>query len=442
VQKHGGLPRYLTRPLRISGLAGPPCFTNPAAHENSWGDLRDPLTSAVGRSLSLCHEFSWARKCAKTLSIRGNGGVVTKAQGGARKNSLTFPESNHLYYGDNLDILRNDIASASVDLVYLDPPFNSQANYNILFKAHSGEQSQAQIEAFEDTWHWNEHAETAFDQVMHSGNSDAAEMLRAMRAFLKENDLMAYLTMMAIRLIELHRTLKSTGSLYLHCDPTASHYLKTLMDAIFGVENFRNEIIWQRSTGKSLMTTRLPNNHDVILAYQKTSDGYWHEAAMFSPYDADDLPPTVAAKYTHKDADGRIYQLDNLINPNPNRPNLTYEFLGVTKVWRWTKDRMRQAHADGLVVQSEPGRVPRLKRYLDEQRGRPFGDVWADIPPLNSQAQERLGYPTQKPVALLERILRLASKPGDVVLDPFCGCVDRDRAGSRKLDRAISGFSA
>lgn len=205
--------------------------------------------------------------------IRGNDGVVTKAQVGYINNSPTSPGSNHLYYGDNLDILRNDIASASVDLVYLDPPFNSQANYNILFKAHSGEQSQAQIEAFEDTWHWNEHAETAFDKVMHSGNSDAAEMLRAMRAFLKENDLMAYLTMMAIRLIELHRTLKSTGSLYLHCDPTASHYLKNLMDAIFGVENFRNEIIWQRSTGKSLMTTRLPNNHDVIFRLPKDGRG-------------------------------------------------------------------------------------------------------------------------------------------------------------------------
>lgn len=365
--------------------------------------------------------------------------MVMKPKPRAPKDLSTSKMPNHLYYGDNLDILRAHIKDESIDLIYLDPPFNSQASYNILFKAHSGQQSRAQIEAFEDTWHWNEHAEAAFDEVMHSGNGDAAEMLRAMRAFLKENDMMAYVTMMAIRLIELRRVLKPSGSLYLHCDPTASHYLKCLMDAIFGVENFRNEVIWQRSTGKSLMTTRLPNNHDVILAYQKTNEGYWDESAMFSPYDADDLPLTVAAKYTHREPDGRLFQLDNLINPNPNRPNLTYEFLGVTKVWRWTKTRMQQAYEDGLIVQSAPGRVPRLKRYLDEQRGRPFGDVWADIPPLNSQAQERLGYPTQKPVALLERILRLASKPGDVVLDPFCGCGTTVHA-AHKLERQWIGI--
>jgi site-specific DNA-methyltransferase (adenine-specific) len=346
---------------------------------------------------------------------------------------------NHLYYGDNLEILRNNIADETVDLIYLDPPFNSQANYNVLFKALSGQQSKAQIEAFEDTWHWNEHAEAAFDEVMHSGNGDAAEMLRAMRSFLKENDMMAYLTMMAIRLIELHRVLKPTGSIYLHCDPTASHYLKTLMDAIFGVTNFRNEIIWQRSTGKSLMTKRLPSNHDVILAYQKTDESVWNEDAMFSPYDADDLPPTVAAKYTHEDSDGRVYRLDSLINPNANRPNLTYEFLGVTRVWRWTKDRMHKAYADGIVVQSEPGRVPQLKRYLEEQRGRAFGDVWIDIPPLNSQAQERLGYPTQKPMALLERILNLASREDGVVLDPFCGCGTTINA-AQKLGRGWIGI--
>jgi adenine specific DNA methylase Mod len=167
-------------------------------------------------------------------------------------NRLLLPHfvrmSNHLYYGDNLDILRDNIPDESVDLVYLDPPFNSQATYNVLFKAPSGQQSEAQIEAFEDTWHWNEHAEAAFDEVMHSGNGDAAEMLRAMRLFLKENDMMAYLTMMAIRLIELRRVLKPTGSIYLHCDPTASHYLKILMDAIFDAKDFRSEISWRRSS--------------------------------------------------------------------------------------------------------------------------------------------------------------------------------------------------
>jgi site-specific DNA-methyltransferase (adenine-specific) len=153
--------------------------------------------------------------------------------------------NNHLYYGDNLQVLRENFPDESIDLIYLDPPFNSQASYNILFRAPTGEQSKAQIEAFEDTWHWNDHAELAFDEVIHSGNTDAAEMLRAMRAFLKENDMMAYLTMMAVRLIELHRVLKPTGSLYLHCDPTASHYLKQILDGIYGTRQFKNEIIWR-----------------------------------------------------------------------------------------------------------------------------------------------------------------------------------------------------
>ena len=158
---------------------------------------------------------------------------------------------NHLYYGDNLDVLRDHIASESVDLVYLDPPFNSNASYNVLFEEPSGNASAAQIEAFDDTWHWTDAAEEAFAQVLRSGNGAAAEMLRAMRGFLGENDMMAYLAMMALRLIELHRVLKPTGSLYLHCDPTASHYLKILLDAVFGARNFRNEIIWKRSGSHS-----------------------------------------------------------------------------------------------------------------------------------------------------------------------------------------------
>jgi site-specific DNA-methyltransferase (adenine-specific) len=165
---------------------------------------------------------------------------------------------NHLYYGDNLEILRDHIRDESIDLVYLDPPFNSQATYNVLFRAPTGERSQAQIEAFEDTWHWNETAERAFDEVLQSGTTAAAEMLRALRAFLKENDVMAYLTMMAIRLLELHRVLKPTGSLYLHCDPAAGHYLKVVMDAIFGVRNFRNEIMNKAPYGRTLRTSAFP----------------------------------------------------------------------------------------------------------------------------------------------------------------------------------------
>lgn len=346
---------------------------------------------------------------------------------------------NRLYYGDNLKVLREHIADESVDLVYLDPPFNSNATYNVLFKAPDGHQSQSQIEAFDDTWHWTDSAEDAYWQVLRGDNSDVAKMLEAMRAFLGENDMMAYLAMMAVRMLELHRVLKPTGSLYLHCDPTASHYLKILLDAVFGRDSQINEIIWQRSTGKALMTRRLPFNHDVILVAAKSAVWTWNQEKLYIPYDPANLPTKTAEKYSQIDTDGRRYQLDNLINPNPDRPNLTYEFLGVTRVWRWTRERMQAAYEAGLVVQTGPGRVPRLKRYLDEQEGLPLSDVWTDIPPLNSQAQERLGYPTQKPVALLERILSASSNPGDVVLDPFCGCGTTVHA-AQKLGRQWIGI--
>lgn len=199
---------------------------------------------------------------------------------------------NTLYYGDNLHVLRNSVASESVDLVYLDPPFNSQANYNVLFKSPAGEQSHAQIEAFEDTWHWNNTAEHAFDDVMGSGNSDVAEMLRALRSFLKENDTMAYLTMMAVRLLELHRALTPTGSLYLHCDTTASHYLKILLDGVFGPRNFRNEVIWKRTSAHS-STRGYGAVHDAILFYAKSDSFIWND--QYGPYDEQ----YVEAFFTH-----------------------------------------------------------------------------------------------------------------------------------------------
>lgn len=349
--------------------------------------------------------------------------------------------ANTLYYGDNLQVLRGFIDSESVDLIYLDPPFNSQANYNILFKSPAGMKSRAQIEAFEDTWHWNEFAELAFDEVLKSGNSEASEMLRAFRSFLKENDTMAYLTMMAVRLLELHRVLKKTGSLYLHCDPTASHYLKILLDAIFGADMFRNEVTWKRTTTHSDSKT-WSRVSDTVFFYTKGSKFTWN-----TPREAHSAE-YIADKYCNDDGDGRLYQLDNMTSPNP-RPNMMYAWKGFSfpeKGWRYSRQTMAKLDAEGRIWYPrrndgdfDTAKRPRLKRYLDEMEGGVTGDIWTDISPINSQAQERLGYPTQKPLALLERILQASSNEGDVVLDPFCGCGTTIHA-AQKLKRRWIGI--
>lgn len=322
-----------------------------------------------------------------------------------------------LYFGDNLFVLRDEIKNESVDLVYLDPPFNSKRDYNLLFKTPKGHDSDAQIAAFDDTWHWGEQAEREFAELLHQENTDVSEMIQSLRRFLKESDLMAYLVMMTNRLLELHRILKPTGNLYLHCDPTASHYLKVVLDAIFTTGYFENEIIWRRQNAKGLAFTRFASNHDVILKYAKSKDRIWHP--QYKEHD----PEYLENFYKFVDPEnGRKYRLGDLTNPNKDRPNLTYEFLGVTRVWRWTKERMQKAYDDGLVIQSKPGGVPQFKRYLDEQEGTPIDDIWDDILPIQAQSAERLGYPTQKPLALLERIIQSSSNEGDIVLDPFCGC--------------------
>ncbi len=346
--------------------------------------------------------------------------------------------TNALYYGDNLDILRRYITDESVDLVYLDPPFNSAQDYNVLFAEKDGSRSAAQIKAFGDTWEWDQGAARAYQDVVELGGQ-VSRAMQAFRQLLGTNDMLAYLAMMAPRLIELRRVLRPTGSIYLHCDSTASHYLKLLMDAIFGATNFRNEIIWQRTTSKGLMTRRLARNHDIILSYQASEKANWNSDALFIPYNLNMIDEKTASKYRYRDEKGRLYKLADLTNPNPDRPNLTYEFLGVTRVWRWTRERMQAAYEAGIVIQPSPGAVPRLKEYLDEQRGKPLGDVWTDIDPLNSQAQERLGYPTQKPEALLERIIKASSNEGDIVLDPFCGC-GTTIAAAQRLNRRWIGI--
>jgi site-specific DNA-methyltransferase (adenine-specific) len=325
----------------------------------------------------------------------------------------TAPEapSNILFRGDNLDVLRNNIGDESVDLIYLDPPFNSNASYSAIFESPAGGQPPARIEAFDDAWRWDARAQDAFDQVMRSGNA-AAAMLRAMRSVLHENDMLAYLAMMAVRLMEMHRVLKPTGTLYLHCDPTASHYLKILLDAIFRTAGYRNEIVWKRSNPKSHASTNFPACTDTILRYCKGPEAIYRQ-----PYGAHD-PAYVARAYRYRDGRG-VYRLLPLLNPNDDRPNLTYEFLGVTRVWRWTRERMQKAYDDGLVVQRKPGAVPQYKKYLNSSKGRTVTNCWTDIP--QAAGGEASGYPTQKPLALLERIIAASSDAGGVVLDPFCG---------------------
>ncbi|MCR9150218.1 MAG: DNA methyltransferase [Rhodobacteraceae bacterium] len=321
-----------------------------------------------------------------------------------------------------------------MDLIYLDPPFNSNASYNVLFKGPTGRDSAAQIEAFDDTWHWGEAAEAAYRDVLHSG-SDAGEMLRAMRAFLGDNDMMAYLAMMAVRMLELHRVLKPTGSLYLHCDPTASHYLKILLDAVFGARNFRNEVIWKRTTAHSDTKGRFSHETDTILFFVKCEGAVWN--SQFQPH----AESYIKSHYRHEDKRGR-HRHDNIIRSQSMgpRPNLSYEYSGFTPPygWRVKREKLEELDADNRLYWSRSG-TPYLKRYLDEQPGEVVGNIWQDIPPLNSQAQERLGYPTQKPVALLERILAASSNPGDVVLDPFCGCGTSVHA-AQKMDRRWIGI--
>lgn len=327
-----------------------------------------------------------------------------------------------LFYGDNLEVLRAHVADASVDLVYLDPPFNSNASYNILFKAPNGAGADASIEAFDDTWAWGPAASAALMDITESGNHRLHVLMQAMRTAIGENAMMAYLAMMAVRLVELHRVLKPTGSLYLHCDPTASHYLKLVLDAVFGPEQFRNEIIWKRAdTVKGNFgqgSARFDCNTDSIFFYGKSPSNCFDQP--FKAY----TDEYIRSSYRHVEpGTGRRYQLISMTGPGgASKGNPEYEVMGVKRYWRYSRSRMDELIAGGLVVQASPGSVPRKKQYLDEGNGVPVQSLWDDIPALHSKAQERLGYPTQKPIALLERIISASSNPGDVVLDPFCGC--------------------
>jgi len=340
-----------------------------------------------------------------------------------------------LYYGDNLDILRRYLKDETIDLVYLDPPFNSAQNYNAFFQEKDGSAAASQIRAFEDTWTWNQESQRVYEELILQPGK-VSEVMQAFRTFLGTNDMMAYLAMMAPRLVELRRVLKPTGSLYLHCDPTASHYLKMLCDAVLGKDNFRSEIIWRRTSSHN-SAQRFGPVHDVILFYSKTDAYLWNQ--QHQNYDEAYLKQRFkrGGKRPWKDSDltgagvrygesGKVWR--------------GFDVTGKGRHWMFPVAELDKLDATGRIYWPEKkGGWPRLRKFLDESDGLPMQDVWSDVPPVNAMAQERLGYPTQKPVALLERIIKASSNPGDVVLDPFCGCGTTIDA-AEKLDRDWIGI--
>ncbi len=332
----------------------------------------------------------------------------------------TSLDVNTLYYGDNLDMLRRYIPDESIDLVYLDPPFQSGRDYNVLFEEQDGTKAAAQIQAFEDTWEWDQRAASTFDEVVSKGTR-VALALESFRQFFSGSPMLAYLTMMAPRLVELRRALKPSGCLYLHCDPTASHYLKQLLDAVFGPENFLSEVIWKR-TGTHSSAHRWGPVHDVIFYYAKEEGEHvWNR-----PY----VPLSAEHKKQHYgkvDDEGRVFTHGELTAPGTRNGRSGavfrgFDVTGIGRHWCTTVEKLEVMVTEGRIYFPPDGGWPRLIRYEIDSKGRAIGDTWEDIPPLNMKATERLGYPTQKPVALLERIIAASSNEGDVVLDPFCGC--------------------
>lgn len=282
-----------------------------------------------------------------------------------------------LFFGDNLRILES-IPDEQFDLIYLDPPFNSERNYNVLFKEGQVD-SSAQIHAFEDTWEWTPPTIRLFEDLQHSTNPKIAILITSLVEFIGQNSMMAYLVNMTARLIPLRRALKSTGSIYLHCDPTASHYLKIILDVLFGEENFRNEIIWHYSGWNARLKDKFNGRHDVILFYSKNDRQHFNSFAL--PWASEEEYIKVRKQKVLTDETGRKYVL------------------------------------------SDAGGGQRVMRYIEDamKYGKPVDDVW-DIDKLNNSSKEKLGYPTQKPEALLERIVKASTNEGDWVLDPFCGC--------------------
>ena len=381
---------------------------------------------------------------------------------------------NALYYGDNLEILRKNIPNESVDLVYLDPPFNSQRTYNVLFKQHKVDGAGAQLDVFDDTWTWGQEAERSYYELINGEHAKVADTAHALFNLLGKSDMLAYLVMMAQRLVELHRTLKLTGSLYLHCDPTASHYLKLLLDAIFGPACFRNEIIWRR-TGSHGKVRRFGPTHDVIFFYTRTSDNSYKWKGSKRPY----MLGHVVENFVEDENGWRTNYYGNVLtgsgtrNGESGKPWRGFDPTAKGRHWAIPGKIVDDANEDfsgmgqhekldrlyelGLITITPGQAWPMYQHYITPADGVTASDIWAfqpytegtvfgnrdgidhDVRWLSPRDRERLGYPTQKPLGLLERIISASTDPGDVVLDPFCGCGTTVDA-AQKLGRSWIGI--
>lgn len=354
---------------------------------------------------------------------------------------------NQLFYGDNLEVLRKYIKDESVDLCYIDPPFNSKRNYDQIYN-NLGKEDRAQAQVFIDTWTWDDHANQGLDEIFSNDQGhftqQSIDLIAGLTKVLGKGGLLAYLVSMTLRIAEIYRVLKLTGSFYLHCDQTASHYLKLLIDSIFCSQggDFKNEIIWKRKSGRgetNHKSSRFGVSTDTILFYTKSNQSCFN--SQFS-FEVEGYSNYVDKSFKYVDENGRRYQADNLASPSP-RPNLMYEYKGYKPPatgWAISKEKMEQWDQEGRLhfPKDTTGRI-RRKRFLDELQGKPIQNLWDDIQPISSQDKERLGYPTQKPEALLERIIQASSNQGDIILDAYCGC-GTTVAVSQRLDRQWIGI--
>jgi DNA modification methylase len=365
-------------------------------------------------------------------------------------------DKNFLFYGDNLEVLRKHIKDETVDLCYVDPPFNSQRNYNQIYN-NIGTEDAALAQAFTDTWIWDDIAIAGYEEIIDNAHGrftpQTVELIKGLRSVLREGSLLAYVVSLTLRITEIQRVLKKEGSFYLHCDPTASHYIKLVLDGIFCSKggDFKNEIVWKRTTAHSDTKQGLKRYgkiHDVIFFYSKSRKPTFN--TQYVPYEQSyieshyhNIEPLTNRRYRTGDltgnkpggdteflwqvkrpsGNGSRWQAD--LTDEYKTPQPGFEYKGVPpyarRYWAYSKDNLIEYETQGRLIHTDSG-MPEYKRYLDEMPGMPLQDIWTDINPLNSQANERLDYPTQKPLTLLERIIRSGSNEGDVVLDAYCGC--------------------